>query len=482
MGIALLTANAIINAHKNQPIGGKVLLCGRQSVFLTPEEVAAHIRSHGLEPQLAVEDCELDRETRIGGEGQSPRDGTFISDRSFFRMLGVETLEFLDHSDYEGAQTIVDLNEPVPPTLESKYDFIIDGGTLDNVFNPAQALMNLSRMLKPGGRLLTYNYYANFRATYTNLPHQWYLDYFAINRFAFAQTYFLVFDGGRGRVSVYQANLAKRASTRDTVLNFPAIEPTIGIGLVAYAVKAPDSTWARQPSQECYRSDAEWREMEPIFTRFAAYPLATPIQKSTGTMPILLPGRDSFQYVDVDGVALTQDSRDAHERRLRRNILAAMKCMAAEMAGNPWGIFELEGIFFELLKESPEARSIVARENVFLFDARMLNPHVNIDGVRKRIHPGTAALVANMPILVICTEPQVDVLWRRVSRLFRHLRLYSACLSQSEDSEREEPASGEAAPSRSKLVDYFSGSVYLSPSLEAGQYKGYSVPYPLSSD
>ncbi len=129
-------------------------------------------------------------------------------------MLGVESMEFLDHSDYEGAQTIVDLNEPIAPALESSYDFIIDGGTLDNVFNPPQALMNLSRMLKPGGRLLTYNYYANFGATYTNLPHQWYQDYFAINRFAFAQTYFRVFDGSSRRISVYQANLAKRASSR----------------------------------------------------------------------------------------------------------------------------------------------------------------------------------------------------------------------------------------------------------------------------
>jgi len=35
--------------------------------------------------------------------------------------------------------------------MEANFDFIIDGGTLDNVFNPAQALMNMSRMLRPSG-------------------------------------------------------------------------------------------------------------------------------------------------------------------------------------------------------------------------------------------------------------------------------------------------------------------------------------------
>ena len=464
MGITRHVAGAIVNAHKNQPIGGKVLTCGRQSVSLTPQQAENLIRAHGLEPRLAAEDCELDRETRIGGEGKATREGAFITDRSFFGMLGVETVEFLDHSDYEGAGLIVDLNEPIPPALESGYDFIIDGGTLDNVFNPPQAVMNLSRMLKPGGRLLAYNFYANFGATYTNLPHQWYLDYFALNRFAFAQTYFTVSDGPKGAISVYQANLAKRAASRKTVLNFPAGDPATGIGLMVYALKAADSTWARQPSQECYRSDGEWQEVSPMFARFAAHKLHPPIQKSSATMPIVMPGRDDFEYLDVEGNPVTEANRETHYARLRRNVLSAMTALDARQGEKPWGIFETESMFFKLLNESPQARAIVAKANVNLFDVRMLNQSTVVDGARKTIHPGTSALVANMPILVICTEPQVDIMWKRLSRMFRHLQLYAGCMEPD----------GDQGP-----VNYFSfGGVYLSPSLESGLYKGYSTLLP----
>jgi hypothetical protein len=491
VGITVQIATAIIRVCINDPIRGHMLICGRQSMFLTPAEAEDLIRSHGLVPRLSAHECKLDYETRIGGETQARRSGGFISDVSFFEMLGVSSLEFLDHSQYEGAQTVIDLNFPIPPEMEAKYDFIIDGGTLDNVFNPAQALMNFARMLRTGGRVLTYNFYASFGATYTNLPHQWYLDYFALNRFQFAQTYICTFDGSDGRMSVYQANLAKRAASRDTILNFPIVEPTVGIGLTAYAVKAADSTWERQPSQECYRSASEWEEMEPVFSRFSAHDLKIPILRSTGTLPIFLPGGDDFQYIDSDGGLVTQDASEQYDRKLRESVVAAILHFDAVMGDKRWGIFEIEKMFYAVLSESPEARTVIAKSNVVLFDVRMLNKSAVIDGVSKTIYPGTTAMVANMPILVICTEPTVEVLWRRLSRLFRHLRLYSACSFRQTGgvaAELEliklisprafEQGRGEhdatELETSGQLTDYFRSGVYLSPSLEEGSYQGYS--------
>ena len=141
MGIGRDPANAIIGAHKHRPIAGDVLLCGRQSVYFTAEEAAALFCEQGLTPCISLEECELDRETRLGGEGQRQREGQAISDRAFFRMLGVERLTILDHSDYEGAKLIVDLNYAVAEEFDGRFDVIIDGGTLDNVWNPSQAIM-----------------------------------------------------------------------------------------------------------------------------------------------------------------------------------------------------------------------------------------------------------------------------------------------------------------------------------------------------
>jgi len=450
MSITADFANAIVGAHKHDPIKGDVLVCGRQAVLFTPAEAAAFIRSHGLTPQISVEDCELDRETRFSGEATAQRNGETISDRSFFKMLGVESLTVLDHSSYEGAALLIDLNYPVAPEMEARFDFIIDGGTLDNVFYPAQGVMNLSRMLRSSGRLLTYNMYSNNCQAYSMLPHQWYLDYFAINRYAYAQAYFGVHEFA-GETAYYQVNVAKRAGSRVNIGNFPIIDPVTAIVIVVYAVKSLDSTYDQQPSQEVYRSDQEWRKAERGFASFATYE-CKPLMRSGRPIPIVMPGGDDFQYIDIDGNLVTESNRESYGTQLRARMISALKNMDQANGAKPWGVLELEKPFYDMIAESAEARAIVTKDNVILFDTRMLNQNVTIDGTGKEIYPAATALILDIPILVLSTEPPIDVLWKRVSRYFRHTRLYSACYGD--------------------VANYFEAGVSLSPSLENGDYYG----------
>ncbi|MEL7114711.1 MAG: methyltransferase [Pseudomonadota bacterium] len=71
---------------------------------------------------------------------------------TLMRKLGFGEIESMDFSDYEGASILQDLNKPIPDHLEQQFDFIFDGGTIEHVFNVPQALENVFRMLKPGGR------------------------------------------------------------------------------------------------------------------------------------------------------------------------------------------------------------------------------------------------------------------------------------------------------------------------------------------
>lgn len=73
------------------------------------------------------------------------------------QMLGFGAMEAMDFSDYEGAGIVHDLNRPVPAALEGQFSFIFDGGTIEHVFNVPQALENVFRMLKPGGRFVSAN-------------------------------------------------------------------------------------------------------------------------------------------------------------------------------------------------------------------------------------------------------------------------------------------------------------------------------------
>ncbi|HEV7493360.1 hypothetical protein [Baekduia sp.] len=67
--------------------------------------------------------------------------------------LGVIQLDVLDASDYEGATVLHDLNRPLPAELTQRFDAVIDGGTLEHVFDVPAALRAYMGMLRVGGSL-----------------------------------------------------------------------------------------------------------------------------------------------------------------------------------------------------------------------------------------------------------------------------------------------------------------------------------------
>lgn len=63
----------------------------------------------------------------------------------------------MDISAYENADIIFDLNNPnLPNELKNRFDYILDGGTTEHVFDYAQALRNIVKMLKVGGKVFQY--------------------------------------------------------------------------------------------------------------------------------------------------------------------------------------------------------------------------------------------------------------------------------------------------------------------------------------
>ena len=60
----------------------------------------------------------------------------------------------MDFSNYEGATILHDLNVKLKDGEMSKYDTVLDLGTLEHVYNISNALFNLSKLCKVGGQIL----------------------------------------------------------------------------------------------------------------------------------------------------------------------------------------------------------------------------------------------------------------------------------------------------------------------------------------
>ena len=68
----------------------------------------------------------------------------------FFNDLGFQNIDSLDNSTYEGATIIHNMNKPVPPGLK-KYDYILDAGTIEHIFNTPQVCENIINLLNVDG-------------------------------------------------------------------------------------------------------------------------------------------------------------------------------------------------------------------------------------------------------------------------------------------------------------------------------------------
>ncbi len=253
MGIARTLAEMIMREHLYRPIRGKLLLIGRQTVQLSRQQAMDMAHEFGVDTgDIGIDDLEVDRQTVAAGQHQ---DEEYITDDSFFRLLGATDIAWLDHSDYEGANIIHDLNRPIPDELDEYADFIIDGSTFDNVFSPGDAMRNIARLLKPNGRVFTINQASNHHLPYLIFTAHWFLDYFVMNRFSDCKIYHVILAPDTPWL-IWSFDYDAFSKDQPPI---PNITVDTEMGVVAFAEKGADSRWDVVPNQQHYRSDADWK-------------------------------------------------------------------------------------------------------------------------------------------------------------------------------------------------------------------------------
>jgi SAM-dependent methyltransferase len=72
----------------------------------------------------------------------------------FLRFLGAQEIASLDASPYQGASLLHDMNLPIPSGMKGRFDAVIEGGSLEHIFNFPIAVQNCMDMLAPGGSFL----------------------------------------------------------------------------------------------------------------------------------------------------------------------------------------------------------------------------------------------------------------------------------------------------------------------------------------
>jgi hypothetical protein len=136
----------LLDEARERPFSGEVLQLGRSSVYFGVDDLRLWAREQRV-TLAPVDEIELSHDPRLAATG-------CLSDRTFFRLLGFESVAALDVSPWEGADYVHDLNLPVPDELAGRFAAVFDSGALLHVFDIPAALANLHALLAVDGRVM----------------------------------------------------------------------------------------------------------------------------------------------------------------------------------------------------------------------------------------------------------------------------------------------------------------------------------------
>ncbi len=142
MGIIRSRAKMMLEAKAQGVDFSSTLTLGRQKNNMTLRELAYLRKSYNIDPHP--------------DSAESLKYRSY-ADFFFSYYLGVKKLSIIDCSDYENADIIHDMNQPIPESLQKSFDVVIDGGTLEHVFNFPTAIKNCMMMVKTGGSIFIFS-------------------------------------------------------------------------------------------------------------------------------------------------------------------------------------------------------------------------------------------------------------------------------------------------------------------------------------
>ena len=252
MAIPDMIARAILHEHKYRPISGEGLLVGRQTMPFTVAEAARMVRDEGVAPKPDIDlksPLLIDTATRYGANRNQ------INDVGFFSLFCDARFRALDVTDYEKAEIIHDMQMPPPDLLVDAVDFMWNGSCLANMFDPAAAMRNAAKMLRPGGRVLLLESGTPHHNAYTMFSPAWFFDFFALNDFADCKVYICLFEPGAIHTGPYDVFVRKRYESTLGQLPLALFSPHLAVINYVVAEKDNNSTWDKMPVQGQYRPD-----------------------------------------------------------------------------------------------------------------------------------------------------------------------------------------------------------------------------------
>jgi hypothetical protein len=233
MGLDRSGVRFLLTARKLGADFSRSVTIGRQSLQLRPADLRELLAKAG-------EDVSVARATELITEC----DGFC---EPLLRLLGALDVSSIDISAYQGATIIHDMNEPIGSSLANRFSVVLDGGSLEHVFNFPRAIANCMQMVETGGFFLGISPANNFmgHGFYQFSPELYFRVFCPAN--GFAPPRILVFQDDWRDDQWYEVRDPEELKNRVTLLNrYPTYM------LIQARKKADVSLFSPVPQQSDY--------------------------------------------------------------------------------------------------------------------------------------------------------------------------------------------------------------------------------------
>jgi SAM-dependent methyltransferase len=248
MGFIRANIIPLLEEHRDRPFSGRLLLLGQADVYFSQAQLIAmaHTARACLTRDVPI----------VPSHAKVLADKGYISGEALFGQLGFSEISVLDVSSFEGATIQFDLNSPeIPLDLAERFDVIIDHGTLEHVFHLPNALRNLFRMVRLGGRVVHSAPSGNFfdHGFYMFQPTL-FLDYYTTNRWEVNAIKVAQFTPNQETEPAFFADYEPRLFE---AVSYGKMDNKL-YTTVCIVAKTEQSTWDAIPTQGVYSSMSGW--------------------------------------------------------------------------------------------------------------------------------------------------------------------------------------------------------------------------------
>lgn len=193
MGLLPSSIKLFLRLHKHYNFEGPILTLGNQEVWATESDIKSYIHEAGLKKFHSINPLPHTSNMFKNDPNLAEASKHFIHAKTLFGLLGIDEYFDMDIYDTDSPHYLHDLNTPIDKNMYDKFSLLLDGGTIEHIFDIKKVMENIVNMLKLNGCVVHITSFNIDHGFYAISPCFFY-EFYSANGFSDFKCYIIQID------------------------------------------------------------------------------------------------------------------------------------------------------------------------------------------------------------------------------------------------------------------------------------------------